>query len=89
MWRIVASHKHKAEWWREHQDGLGCEWPSGDHAEGVRAYGSKYMAMHKGLLTKCKQIWAQGCEKPVENSVVTTLDVPPMIKVIVTLIAKK
>lgn len=72
----MAFHKHKAEWWRECWDGLGCEWPSGDYVEGACVYVSEYVAMHEGFLANCKQIWAEECEKPLEKPAATTLNVP-------------
>lgn len=58
MRRVVTSHEYKAEWWREHRDGLGCQWPSVDHAEGAHVYGSEHTAMHESLIARCKAIWA-------------------------------
>jgi hypothetical protein len=58
MRRVIASHDHKAAWWRERRDGLGCAWPSVDHAEGGHAYASEHAALHESLISHCKLVWA-------------------------------
>ena len=64
MRRVLASHEHKAEWWRKRQDGLGCVWLSVDHAEGARAYASRQAAMHEELMAHCKLVWSQERKRP-------------------------
>jgi hypothetical protein len=59
MRRVVASHEHKAAWWRERRNGLGCEWPSVIHAEGGHAYASEHAALHESLISHCRLVWAQ------------------------------
>ena len=64
MQRFLASHEPKAEWWRKHQDSLGCIWPSMDHAGGAHAYVSRQVAMHKELMAHCKLVSSQKCKGP-------------------------
>ena len=73
MRRVLASHEHKGNWWRECRDGLGCKWPSEDHAEGARAYSSKQAAMYKDLMAQCKLVWTQERPKPPSLVVPSTL----------------
>jgi hypothetical protein len=64
MRRVVAFHEHKAVWWRERRGGLGCVWPSMNHAEGGHAYASKHAAMHETLISHCKLVWSRE-RKPI------------------------
>lgn len=64
MRRVVAFHEYKVKWWKERCDGLGCIWPSVDHAEGARAYASEHAAMHEDLITQCKLVWDRERKMP-------------------------
>lgn len=75
MRRVVASHEHKAGWWRERRDGLGCVWPSLDHAEGARAYVSEHAAMHNALVAHCRLLWAREHKKPIDRAAAEASDV--------------
>ena len=68
MRRVVVSHERKAEWWRDRRDGLGCVWPSADHAEGARAYVNKHAAMYDALVARCKLVWACERKKPIARA---------------------
>jgi hypothetical protein len=59
MRRVISFYEYKIKWWRERREGLGCIWPSEDHAEGAHAYGSEHAAMHEALITRCKIVWAR------------------------------
>ena len=72
MRRVVTSYEHKAAWWREHRHGLGCIWPSVDHAEGAHAYVSEHAAVYKDLISHCRLVWAREC-KPVITKVAATI----------------
>ena len=73
--RVSASHEHRAKWWRERRDGLGCEWPSVGHAEGAHAYASEQVAMYDDLMAQCKQVSGQECKQPVVLATPQTSDV--------------
>ena len=74
MRRVVAYHEHRADWWRQRWDGLGCEWPSADHAEGARAYISKHANMHKDLIAQCRLVWGRERNEPVVRVVGTATE---------------
>ena len=81
MRRVIAFHEHKAAWWRERRNGLGCEWPSVDHAEGGHAYASKHAALRESLISHCKLVWARE-HKPIPQedvgAIQETSDAPPV-----------
>ena len=74
MRRVVAYHEHRADWWRQCQDGLGCEWPSADHAEGACAYVSEHANMHEDLIAQCRRVWGRERNEPVVRVVGTTTE---------------
>ena len=87
MRRVLASHEHKAAWWRDRRQGLGSVWPSMDHAEGGHAYASEHAALHESLLSHCKRLWERKSNPqetsnapPVENDVADSDDSEDVIE---------